>query len=86
VVRSGGADARIAYRALAACHEAADVPLFRSAAAHPDWFVRLAAAEVLGLSGTPEDAALLARLVADPVPLVAQRALALLQVGREESH
>jgi HEAT repeat protein len=86
VVRSGGTDARIAYKALAACHEAADVPLFRKAAAHPDWFVRLAAAEVLGLSGTAEDAALLARLVADPVPLVAQRALALLQVGREESH
>jgi HEAT repeat protein len=84
VARSGGPDLRIAYKALAACHEAADLPLFREAAAHPDWFVRLTAAEVLGPSGSPEDALLLARLAADPAPLVAQRALAFLQAGREE--
>jgi HEAT repeat protein len=86
VARAGGPETRIAYTALAACHEAADLPLFRHDAAHADWFVRLAAAEVLGLSAAPEDTALLARLVADPVSLVAQRALALFQVGREEPH
>jgi HEAT repeat protein len=86
VASAGGPDTRIAYKALAACHEAADVPLFRHAAAHPDWLIRLAAAEVLGLSAAPEDTALLARLAADPVSLVAQRALALLQAGRGETH
>lgn len=81
---AGGPDARIAYKALAACHRQGDLPLFRDAASHPDWFVRLAAAQVLGLSFDPDDAALLARLVADPVPGVAQKALSLLEVGREE--
>jgi len=81
-----GPDSRLAYRALAACHAEEDLPVFRGAAAHPDWFVRLAAVEVLAASVDAEDAALLARLVADPVPAVAERALALLPVRREESH
>ena len=81
---AGGPDARIAYKALAACHRSDDLPLFRDAASHPDWFVRLAAAQVLGLSFNPDDAALLARLIADPVPGVAKKALSLLEVGREE--
>jgi len=81
---AGGPDARIAYKALAACHRPEDLPLFRDAASHPDWFVRLAAVQVLGLSLRSEDAALLARLIADPVPGVAKKALSLLEVGREE--
>lgn len=81
---AGGPDARIAYKALASCHRPGDLPLFREAASHPDWFVRLAAVQVLGLSFDPDDAALLARLVADPVPGVAQKALSLLEVGQEE--
>ncbi len=81
---AGGPDSRIAYKALASCHRPGDLPLFRDAASHPDWFIRLAAAQVLGLSFDPDDAALLARLVADPVPGVAQKALSLLEVGREE--
>ena len=83
-------ESRLAYRALAACATAEDAPLFRAAITHPDWYVRLACAEVLGrfaglgaappgtASGTPaspEDLASLARLAADPVPAVAHRAL-----------
>jgi HEAT repeat protein len=82
--QAGGPEARIAYRALAAGHQPEDLPLFRAAVAHADWFVRLAAARVLALSTAPGDAALLARLVADPVPAVAQKALALLELGGEE--
>lgn len=41
-------DSRLAYRALAACATAEDAPLFRAAITHPDWYVRLACAEVLG--------------------------------------
>jgi HEAT repeat protein len=41
-------ESRLAYRALAACATAEDAPLFRAAITHPDWYVRLACAEVLG--------------------------------------
>jgi hypothetical protein len=83
-------ESRLAYRALAACATAEDAPLFRAAITHPDWYVRLACAEVLGrfagrdaappgtgrdTPGSPEDLASLARLAADPVPTVAHRAL-----------
>lgn len=74
---------RLAYRALAACHEAADLPLFRAAVAHPDWFVRHVAAGVLALSGDPRDQILMSQLVADPVAAVAQKALSLLAAVRE---
>lgn len=83
--QAGGPDARIAYRALAACRQPEDLPLFRAAAGHADWFVRLVAAQVLALSSAAGDAALLARLVADPVPSVARQALALLAVGGGEA-
>jgi hypothetical protein len=83
VALAGGPDARIGFKALAACHEAAELPLFRDAAAHSDWFIRLAAAEVLARSAVAEDVGRLARLVGDPVAVVAQRALALLEAGRE---
>ena len=83
-------ESRLAYRALAACATVEDAPLFRAAITHPDWYVRLACAEVLGrfagsdaappgtgrdTPGSPEDLASLARLAADPVPAVAHRAL-----------
>ena len=41
-------ESRLAYRALAACATVEEVPLFRAAITHPDWYVRLACAEVLG--------------------------------------
>jgi HEAT repeat protein len=74
----GGTDAelRIAYRALAGCAEPGDVALFRAAASHPDWSIRLAAAEVLsGACAQPENLEILALLATDPVSAVAHRAL-----------
>jgi len=84
VALAGGPDARLGFKALAACHERAELPLFRDAATHGDWFIRLAAAEVLARSMAAEDVALLARLVGDSVALVSQRALTLLEAGRGE--
>jgi HEAT repeat protein len=72
------ADARTAYKALAACAGPGDDALFRAAATHPDWQVRLAAAEVLSRFGRPENTVALTRLAADSVPAVAHRALAAL--------
>jgi HEAT repeat protein len=77
-VFSAGADARTAYKALAACAGPGDDALFRVAASNPDWQVRLAAAEVLSRFGRPENTIALARLAADSVPAVAHRALAAL--------
>jgi HEAT repeat protein len=74
---------RLAWRALAACHAAADLPLFRTAATHADWFVRHVAVDVLARSGDSGDRVLLAQLVADPVAAVAQKALSLLATVRE---
>ena len=74
-----GETARIAYKALAACAGVGDDALFRAAAQHPDWHVRLAAAEVLGRFHGPDNAIALARLAADPTPAVAHRALAAIE-------
>jgi HEAT repeat protein len=74
-----GETARIAYKALAACAGLGDDALFRSAATHSDWHVRLAAAEVLGRFHGPDNAIALARLAADPTPAVAHRALAAIE-------
>ncbi|HEY0514312.1 MAG TPA: HEAT repeat domain-containing protein [Thermoanaerobaculia bacterium] len=79
VTVGAGADARAAYKALAACAGPGDDAMFRSAASHPDWQVRLAAVEVLGRFTHPENAIVLARLAADSVPTVAHRALAALE-------
>jgi HEAT repeat protein len=73
-----GADARTVYKALAVCATAGDDALFRIAAAHPDWQVRLAVAEVLSRFSRPENTIALTRLAADSVPAVAHRALAAL--------
>jgi HEAT repeat protein len=70
-----GPEARIAWRALAACAGPGDDALLREAALHADWYVRLAAVDGLGRFDHPENVVLLARLAADPVPAVAHRAL-----------
>jgi HEAT repeat protein len=70
-----GAEARTVYKALAACAGAGDDAFFRAATAHPDWQVRLTAAEVLSRFGRPENTIALTRLAADSVPAVAHRAL-----------
>ncbi len=70
---------RMAYRALSRCATEEDDAIFRDATAHQDWYVRLSCAEVLGRFSRPENLAALAQLAADPVPIVAQRALSFLE-------
>ncbi len=70
---------RMAYRALSRCATEDDDAIFRDATTHSDWYVRLSCAEVLGRFSRPENLAALARLAADPVPIVAQRALSYLE-------
>ncbi len=70
---------RMAYRALSRCATEEDDGIFRGAASHSDWYVRLSCAEVLGRFSRPENLAALAQLAADPVPIVAQRALSFLE-------
>ena len=70
---------RMAYRALARCATEDDDEIFRHATRHNDWYVRLSCAEVLGRFSRPENLAALAQLAADPVPIVAQRALSFLE-------
>lgn len=71
-------EARVAYKALAGCAGPEDDALFRGAVDHPDWQVRLAAAEALGRFSGLENVAVLTRLASDTVPAVAHRALAAL--------
>lgn len=70
---------RMAYRALSRCATEEDDEIFRQAATHGDWYIRLSCAEVLGRFSRPENLAALAQLAADPVPIVAQRALSFLE-------
>ena len=70
---------RMAYRALSRCATEEDDEIFRLAVDHSDWYVRLSCAEVLGRFSRPENLAALAQLAADPVPIVAQRALSFLE-------
>jgi HEAT repeat protein len=70
---------RIGYRALSLCAIEEDDALFRRAVGHPDWYVRLACADVLGRFVRPENLAALSQLAADPVGIVAQRALSFLE-------
>jgi HEAT repeat protein len=72
-------DARIAFKALSVCAAEDDDALFRSAVGDPDWYIRLACADVLGRFVRPENMAALARLAGDPVPAVAHRALSYLE-------
>jgi HEAT repeat protein len=70
---------RLAYRALSLCATEEDDAIFRKAIGHPDWYVRLACAEVLGRFGRPENLAALSQLAADSVSIVSQRALSSLE-------
>jgi len=79
VRRGDAALARIAYRALSYCAVEADDAVFRDAIGHPDWYVRLSCADVLGRFRRPENRAALAQLAADPVAIVSQRALSSLE-------
>lgn len=78
-ILEGRAEARIGYRALSLCAIEEDDALFRRAVGHPDWYVRLACADVLGRFVRPENLAALSQLAADPVGIVAQRALSFLE-------
>lgn len=79
VVMDHGPEERMAFRALSICAAPEDDDLFRAATRHPDWYVRLACAEVLGRFSRPENLEALAQLADDSVPLVAQRALSFLE-------
>ena len=70
---------RIGYRALSLCAIEEDDALFRRAVGHPDWYVRLACADVLGRFVRPENLAALSQLAADPVGIVSQRAVSFLE-------
>ena len=74
---------RIACKALARCAAEEDDAFFRRAAGHPDWYVRLAAAEVLGRFVRAENLDSLSQLAADPVSIVSRQALGAL---REEGN
>lgn len=78
-ILEGRCEARIGYRALSLCAIEEDDALFRRAVGHPDWYVRLACADVLGRFVRPENLAALSQLAADPVGIVAQRALSFLE-------
>lgn len=71
--------ARMAYRALSRCATEEDDQTFRDAIGHSDWYIRLSCAEVLGRFSRPENLSALAQLAADPVPIVAQRAMSFLE-------
>lgn len=81
VASRGSPFARYAYRALADCCTHRELPLFRAAAGHEDWHVRMTAADALGRSDHPLDLTVLGKLAADPVAAVADRARAHLAVA-----
>lgn len=70
-----GIDSRLAYHALASCASEEDDECFRQAATHSDWYIRLAAVEALARFSRPENLRALAQLAADPVSIVAEKAL-----------
>lgn len=74
---------RFAYRALAQCCTQQEEPIFREAATHNDWVIRLACTEVLSRFSSAENLSVLIRLSADPVLIVAQRAQASLESRTE---
>ncbi len=71
--------ARIAYRALSLCATEEDDAFFRSSVSNSDWYVRLACADVLARFRRPENLAALLQLTADPVSIVAEKALAFIE-------
>ncbi|MDH3253873.1 MAG: HEAT repeat domain-containing protein [Acidobacteriota bacterium] len=80
IARSGhDKDVRIGYKSLAQCASEEDDSFFLEAASHPDWLVRLSSVEVLSRNARSENLAALSELAADPIGIVAQRALAALK-------
>ena len=69
---------RFALRALARCATEEDENLYRKFAEDSDWYVRLACAKVLGRFRRADNLAVLMKLCNDPVRIVAQQALALI--------
>ncbi|MCP4200897.1 MAG: hypothetical protein GY769_03080 [bacterium] len=76
---SEGIDSRLAYHALAKCASEEDDECFRQAATHSDWYIRLAAVEALARFSRPANLRALSQLAADPVSIVAQKALSALR-------
>lgn len=76
---SEGIDSRLAYHALAQCASEEDDECFRQAAGSSDWYIRLAAVEALARFSRPANLRALAQLSADPVSIVAQKALSALR-------
>lgn len=74
IIAHGGEWLRFAYRALADCYTADDIPLFRAATSHDDWHVRMVTANVLRDFGDQGDFGILAQLAADPVSAVCEPA------------
>jgi HEAT repeat protein len=72
-------EVRLGYKSLAQCAAEEDDEIFREAAVHPDWLVRLAAVDVLARYARPENLEAVSTLAADPVAIVAQRALTALR-------
>ncbi len=70
-----GIDSRLAYHALAECASEDDDECFRRAASHSDWYIRLAAVGALARFSRRKNQRALSELAADPVSLVAQKAL-----------
>ncbi len=71
---NGSQWSRFAYRALADCCTEEDLPVFRGAAFHEDWHVRMVCVTVLGRACHSDDIPTIALLTADPVAAVADRA------------
>jgi HEAT repeat protein len=74
-----GIDSRLAYHALASCASEEDDDCFRQAATSSDWYIRLAAVEALARFSRPANLRFLAQLAADPVSIVAQKAISALR-------
>jgi HEAT repeat protein len=79
VLFGGKCESRLGLRALSLCAIEEDDAVFRGAVGHPDWYVRLTCAEVLGRFARPENLAALSQLAADPVAIVSHRALSSLE-------
>jgi HEAT repeat protein len=76
-------EVRLGFKSLADCAAEEDDAFFRKAASHPDWLVRLAAVEVLARFARPENLTAVSSLAADPVAIVAQRALTALRTDAQ---
>ena len=76
-------EVRLGYKSLAQCAAEEDDEIFREAAVHPDWLVRLAAVDVLARYARPDNLEAVSTLAADPVAIVAQRALTALRTDTQ---